>query len=625
MNKLASVVAVLSLGPACGDDGASSRTDTSGGTTDTGVDTSTTTITTTLTTSSTTLTTSSNTGTETTGEQTTTGMTTTGVDDSTGGSETSGAMCGDGVADRGEACDNDDLAGEDCTTQGFDGGELACAADCTFDATGCIVFSCGNDTVEGNEVCDGTDLAGEDCSSQGFEGGTLSCAAGCAAFDTTLCDICGNDEIEGVEVCDGADLGGETCLSQGFTAGMLECAADCMSLDTAQCTDALVVCSTPNAAIANDLPPVVDTVDVVLPADTFVADVNVSVDAAHTFVGDLLVSVRHVQTDTPVLLADDICGTAEDIDATFDQDAAAAPDCVAPIAIEGNVLPMESLDQFVGLPDTAGNTWELTVADLAVGDDGMLTQWCMVIETTDADPVTCGDDITAFGEVCDGTDLAGTSCVEFGYNAGTLACEASCQAFDTSGCTSVCGDQDVEPDEDCDTQEIAATTCEDLGFGGGSLDCDASCVFDTTQCSNTVIAACASPGVPIDDSMPVSSIVNLTDVGTVADVDVFTDITHTFTADLDIVLRHVATNTIVDLTSDQCGGDDDVFAFFNDEAAALPDCFEPVGIEGNVLPESPLSGMDGLQIAGDWEIVVTDDSGGDSGTFNEWCIYVTAN
>jgi hypothetical protein len=52
----------------------------------------------------------------------------------------------------------------------------------------------------------------------------------------------------------------------------------------------------------------------------------------------------------------------------------------------------------------------------------------------------CGDEfVDLLGpdniEVCDGRSLAGQSCLSQGFVGGTLACEPSCAAFDTSGCT----------------------------------------------------------------------------------------------------------------------------------------------------------------------------------------------
>jgi hypothetical protein len=48
-------------------------------------------------------------------------------------------VCGNGIAEEGEACDGAALGGEDCTSQGFDSGTLTCAADClAFDFAQCV-------------------------------------------------------------------------------------------------------------------------------------------------------------------------------------------------------------------------------------------------------------------------------------------------------------------------------------------------------------------------------------------------------------------------------------------------------------------------------------------------------
>jgi len=152
-------------------------------------------------------------------------------------------MCGDGAINApGEECDGADLNGQDCTTQGFDGGELGCADDCSFDISGCMDTPppCGNGALDPGEACDGANLDGETCVTQGFPGGgTLACNDNCLGFDTSACmagPMCGNGTAEAPEVCDGIDLAGETCVTQGFpSGGVLTCNLDCMGYDTTAC------------------------------------------------------------------------------------------------------------------------------------------------------------------------------------------------------------------------------------------------------------------------------------------------------------------------------------------------------------------------------------------------------
>jgi hypothetical protein len=50
-------------------------------------------------------------------------------------------------------------------------------------------------------------------------------------------------------------------------------------------------------------------------------------------------------------------------------------------------------------------------------------------------PGVCGNGILEIGEQCDGFNLGGFSCANFGYSGGTLSCNSNC-TFNTSQCTS---------------------------------------------------------------------------------------------------------------------------------------------------------------------------------------------
>ena len=56
-----------------------------------------------------------------------------------------------------------------------------------------------------------------------------------------------------------------------------------------------------------------------------------------------------------------------------------------------------------------------------------------------------------------GNNLNGMTCSDFGYdNPIGLACDQSCESFETSGCTAVCGNGLCEPTED---NQICAQDC----------------------------------------------------------------------------------------------------------------------------------------------------------------------
>jgi hypothetical protein len=95
----------------------------------------------------------------------------------------------------------------------------------------------------------------------------------------------------------------------------------------------------------------------------------------------------------------------------------------------------------------------------------------------------CGDGVRDPGEVCDGADLGGQGCGDFGLVDGVLACAGDC-SIDTTGCLPprTCGNGSLDGDEVCDGDELGGQTCEGLQFLGGELACADNCAFDTSGC-----------------------------------------------------------------------------------------------------------------------------------------------
>lgn len=103
----------------------------------------------------------------------------------------------------------------------------------------------------------------------------------------------------------------------------------------------------------------------------------------------------------------------------------------------------------------------------------------------------CGNNKKEGTEECDGSDLAGQTCVSKGYTSGSLSC-SSCK-FNATGCVSsqpttsvptaaaACGNNAREGSEECDGSDLAEQSCRTKGFDSGTLSCS-SCRFDTGKC-----------------------------------------------------------------------------------------------------------------------------------------------
>ncbi len=360
--------------------------------------------------------------------------------------DTSGCTtCGNGAIEGSEVCDDTDLGGETCITQGFTGGVLSCNATCTgyiFNCTG--IPDCGNGVQAAPELCDGADLNSTSCVDLGFDDGTLACIpagdVGACTFDTSGCWRCGNGVQEGSEACDGTDLGVHTCITEGFDGGTIACLADC-TLNTNGCFG----CGNDIIESGEECEP-----NIGLP------ETCVSLG----FDGGTLACFPTGDANE-CLFDSSLCYTCND--GTLD----AGEDC------DGSELGGETCN-------TLGFAGGVLTCN---GDCTFNTSAC----------TGCGDGVINGTEECDGTALGGETCVGLGFDCGLLAClpqgDANECTFDTSGCVTGsctgCGNNTIDGDEICDGPDLGSPphTCQDEGFLGGVLGCNGTCDgWDTSGC-----------------------------------------------------------------------------------------------------------------------------------------------
>jgi hypothetical protein len=360
-------------------------------------------------------------------------------------------VCGDGDINSGETCEGNDFAGSTCLTYDtFIGGSLSCSS-CIIDTVACVVEdpgSCGDGDINTGESCDGNNFEGLTCEDYDtFVGGTLSCS-GCDV-GTTACVVedpgfCGDGNINTGESCDGSNFGGTTCTDYDrFTGGSLSCDSNCQ-LSTNSCTGGTVgvcgdgVVNRGESCDGNDLSGLTCQ-DYGLEGGTLGCNSQCGIDTSGCGVTN-----------------PGVCGDGE---------VNSGEDC------DGN--------------DLSGQTCQ------AYGFDGgtLKCNSACDIDTSscgNTNPGFCGDGEVNSGETCDGDDLSGRTCQDYGFEGGTLGCSSRCD-IDTSGCgrtnPGVCGDGVVNSGESCDGDDLSGLTCQDYGFESGSLSCSSVCGIDTSACT----------------------------------------------------------------------------------------------------------------------------------------------
>lgn len=203
--------------------------------------------------------------------------------------------------------------------------------------------------------------------------------------DTGTSKLCGNGTIDPGEYCEGTDLQGETCESVGFAAGDLACGSNCR-LDTTACLETPpggVFCDTTQLSISSSGRPTVEGYLTIAEAAT-ILEVEVSIQGYHGWIGDLDFYLTHDGVEVLLAQPSSASGNCDSdgvIDVSFDDDAFTdSYACDNANDYLGTRVPLSPLSAFDG-KDMTG-LWTLRVEDLAVGDGGAITNWCVSINPT---------------------------------------------------------------------------------------------------------------------------------------------------------------------------------------------------------------------------------------------------
>lgn len=148
-----------------------------------------------------------------------------------------------------------------------------------------------------------------------------------------------------------------------------------------------------------------------------------------------------------------------------------------------------------------------------------------------------------------------------------------------------------------------SVTITNLTGGGGST------VRDVTLEVGSLLYSAADVPQAITDNNTIVSSFTVTEDFCMLDVDVSVDITHTYIGDLTVDLVAPG-GTTVRLHDRSGGSTEDIVTTYGDVGGSAPD------------GPGSLSDFAGLNSAGLWQLVVTDNAGGDVGTLNAWSLHI---
>ncbi len=144
---------------------------------------------------------------------------------------------------------------------------------------------------------------------------------------------------------------------------------------------------------------------------------------------------------------------------------------------------------------------------------------------------------------------------------------------------------------------------------------------DTAVISNVVQFDSNDVPKTISDNTTITSVINITDVGRIADLDLALDITHTYTSDLDLFL--IAPNgTRIELFQDVGGSGDNFTGTYLDDEAVQSITQGTAPFTGSFRPVGSFANLDELGITGTWTLEIRDDAGGDVGVLNSWSLFI---
>jgi subtilisin-like proprotein convertase family protein len=345
-------------------------------------------------------------------------------------------------------------------------------------------------------------------------------------------------------------------------------------------------------------------------------------------------------------LSSDNGGQGDNYGGTIFVDAATKAVSTGTPPFAGAHRPEQPLATLLGRP--AAGTWALEVTDDTLGDEGKLTDValhlcvctsceagaaCVNGSDDDGDgQIDCVDPDCAAAPQC-GAETQCTDTIDDDLDGKVDCADPDCATAVTCVPEAACGDgmdNDLDGKADCLDADCGPSCATESNCGDG-LDNDADGKADCQDLGCSGALACTDPcpqgqtavfvsppGLPLSiaDNSTQAATLMVSASGVVATVALRLTIQHGYAADLDIRLRS-ATNTTIDVSSDNGGGGDNYLGtVFVDSASTLVTA-GTAPFAGRYRPEQPLSLLAGQVAQGTWKLEIGDDSSGQPGSLTE--------
>ncbi|WP_068264587.1 S8 family serine peptidase [Rubripirellula obstinata] len=349
--------------------------------------------------------------------------------------------------------------------------------------------------------------------------------------------------------------------------------------------------------------------------------IEVLVDIDHTFVGDL--SLDLISPDgTSFRLASQVGESGNGFDGTVFADDADVPIESGSPPFQGRFRPQDVINQ--ALLGTINGDWRLRVSDDFGEDDGTLNQWSIQFKSSEPSVQSNADGRYRFLNLDAASYPVGLAVSESWVATSALTQTVIVQQDQTSGNIDFgvakrnrfygAFYRDTNGNNIRDDDEIGVA--DQIAFNDAN--------FNETLDMGTFVSFADSPDEPIVDLDVAVAVIEVAGIAanSVLDLDVQVDLTHTFTADLTLLLESPAGIQVPLFIQHGGSGENLTGTIFDDDASqSIAAASSP--FTGRFQPIGSLSDFENGLINGAWTLRVFDVAPADVGTIDRWELMFT--